>query len=758
MKRFVCYILLVLSCMLASCVRGLDLVEKTGRNQIEVPVSFSLQGESLPTRGIVDESITDMTQISKIIRNIWVIQYDGISEDAALIGEPQYIADMSSFDGKLSLVESASENRIVVIANTFDPLMTFPQASDYGDLKARFMSVEDELSFMPSSGQDNYLIFSGSIVARLDDPTSALELVLKRNVARIDVTIINSSEEVTINSWQLRSVPSVSYYLNDYTLPDEFPSVNNMHLIDFPLQRPASSLTPPGQDAEPVKVSFTTYLPVNKRGVAGTDDTPEYMKNFNAPGAATYLQINATYSEDGYDYPIQYSFYLGRNLNNDFNLLPNHAYSYEFNITRKGDVSSDHRVKDLGLVDFTQTELANCYIINPAQTEGVPRKFRIPVARVEEFWGGGNYESNPNYSLGSSVEWEVRVIATNFDNSDGKVELTKASGTGSLDVFELTVQPKTTGSAIVALYKKNQSLACWSWHLWITDYAPDEAYLKTPIAGEYEYRVTGGAVHRYQGSIWNGAYKRRFIMDRNLGAMGLGRPSGGNGTGSMYFQYGRKDPIFGSASYGYKGVFNKFSYKSIVDNDKDPKASLFYSINYPLIFITGGLDKDGAVSENGWGAWTIGNKYCPEVVDTDILWMDPNPVEKSIFDPCPPGYCVPDAGVWSDFNSSTTNVNNPASPFPAFGSINSGVYYWPLPHDKIPESPVYYPASGIIQGTGSNSGTTTVYSVTSRRALKTTMSSMSITSSLLSLSRGDIAMNLACPVRCVTVRDVNVSQ
>lgn len=696
--------------------------------EVKVALEMSVAGELPRTKEIIDPDITDATVVQDVIKNFWILQYDGTADGSLLVGEPEYYPDMDKFlnpeseggdGGKVRLVRSAgnNKNRIVILANTFDPLMTFPKDSDFGDLKKQGRYVNDAEGHLSSSGGDKYIQFNGTTEVSVNE-SSQIRCYLKRNVARISITIRNSSEDVTVNSWQIRSVPSVSYYFNDYALPETFPALVDFKAIDYPVHTPATPLAPGSGDAEP----YVVYVPVNKRGTDARVAS-EQKKNEYAMTGATFLQVNASYGEG---VPIQYTFYLGENMTTDFNILPNKAYSYVFDISAQGSSSTDSRVKELGLVDFTKTEVANCYVLNPAQTAGVRREFRIPVSRVDEFWGGNGYENVPNYTLGSSKSWEVKIISANFDNSGNKVRLEKSTGTGSQDYFSVTVAPdlvddRTVGSVIVALYVGDDQ-ACWSWHLWVTDYAPEEAFLKTPEKTTYSYAVPGGAVHRYSGSLWTsdtGKYRNSFMMDRYLGAFDSFSYTG-KGTGSMYYQFGRKDPFFGLDSYTFGKKWVLQSYEGIRDGAPgDPEASVKYAIHNPLTFIT--------TSERV--AWTVGTKYNPSTFDGNIKWQDPYTSlqyvssaggsaqlrEKSIFDPCPAGYKVPDSDIWGDFRRQTdarptTNVSVGSEMkrgFPLFSSVNKGMYYWPYSEtggvmDKAPEYAVYYPALGVIQQNGTS--------------------------------------------------------
>ena len=764
MKRY----LIVLLLFVCACSRIPDIL--TDEDEVMVSMRLVLSDGSAVVchdAGLTDvrsseSSFSLTTQAEDAIRNFWVVQYDGTSDDAPIIGEPKYFPDMEVFtkpsdegghDEQIQMVAADVDNRIVIIANTFDPDMSFPQGSTFGDFKRKLRTVSDNENFLSSDEQGKYVVLSGSVVGRVSQGT-VFSCTLERNVAKVSISIRNSSSDVLIKSWQLRSVPSVCYYFTNYELPETYPAVGEFTGVDYPVITPAQSL---GKDT---RADYMVYLPANKWG-ARDEVTAEEYKNVYAPNGATYLQINA---ESG-GQPLIYRFYLGGNMTTDFNILPNTSYSYVFEIKSKGDAEFDSRIDEVCLRDFANTndELANCYVINPAEVDGVLRRFRIPVKRVDEFWGGRGYEDVPDNTLGANGEWKVEILASNFDNSEGNLTFTKQTGVGSynastaeLQYFEFTVKPETKGSAIVGI-RKGAGPILWSWHLWITDYTPDEAYTKTPQHGVYSYGLTSnsGVVHRYEGALWNGEYAKRFIMDRNLGATSV------DGTGSLYFQFGRKDPLFGNGTYG------SAYYTDIVSSaPEDPLSTIKYSIQNPLKYIYA-----------GWQAWTIGNKYNPSESDGTILWMDPHTSaksnfsmtrNKSIFDPCPPGYCLPKSGTWSDFRvqtdaSPTTNIAPTDYLMRGFDPYNgsdkgNGCRYWPYPKssdaDNVPENPVFYPITGIIQNANGTLGSTgNVYMMSANPHGKDDCYMFYATSLDLQVSRPAMGMDLAGAVRCITSRD-----
>ena len=771
MMRLFGYIFILL--MTFSCILPEEMHDAVVSDGETVEVTLSLDmlketciemtGSEIITKAIIDPS--GKTQTSELIKNFWVIQYDGTDDNALLVGEPKYFDDYQTFaesmqnggnEGKLNLVASTDEATLFILANTFDSKMTFPLNTSLAMLKERSRDVTDHLSVLATDGENRYPVFCGVWKGTITEGET-IGCVLKRNVAKASLTII-PSDGVTVQSWQIRSVPSLSYYYTDYDSNEIFPTPS-LETVDYPLQSGSA-------------LSAEVYLPVNQKGTV-SEVTSEAYKNYYAPINATYLQVNTVC--DGT--PVVYSFYLGSNFSTDFNILPNHTYSYTFKIDGKGDPSKDTRVSYPDIVDYAGhgAETANCYIINPGKTDEV--RYRIPVKRVDEFWGGINgYEDKPEYTLGTARKWEVEILTTNFDNTTSRLYFTKNTGTGcyntslsEMEYFEVAVRPNTAGSAIVAIREASEGDSdpkpiLWSWHLWITGYAPDEAYRNSPQTGVYAYGVTGGYVHRYEGTVWHEAYAKRFIMDRNLGAFS-NRHCSVFEDGSIYYQYGRKDPFLGNLSYGFKAYGTEPIENHI--NSEDPTESVVYSIQNPLKYFT----------SKGWESWSKGNKYNPEKRDATLRWMDPftstqtyktMAIEKSIFDPCPPGYCLPTSNIWEDFRDQTekeptTNIN--AAPnsmtrdFPAYDSAPKGLYYWPYPADGMStvirqEELVYYPMTGIRQPTNAMSQNETLYCLsTNIGSTINHVSSMSSNSDAISKLRADIGMNMAQPVRCITLYD-----
>lgn len=187
----------------------------------------------------------------------------------------------------------------------------------------------------------------------------------------------------------------------------------------------------------------------------------------------------------------------------------------------------------------------------------------------------------------------------------------------------------TPGNALVAATDADGKIL-WSWHLWITDYNPDNDYTTEPNAS---------------GTTWT-------FMSRNLGAVSTERGSFDNF--GMLYQWGRKDPFPGAASFT---VMNEdYTYEVDgepelydIDNNVLPKISsktefhgtIELSVQNPDVFYamtykhTGEMDDYGEeIIENDYpsGDWVD--------VSDDDYWGGES-MKKTIYDPSPVGYMVP---------------------------------------------------------------------------------------------------------------------
>lgn len=666
-------------------------------------------------RAIVD---TDDLTGSSEIKDLWVVQFNGTADDAILVGKPRYIENYADVASRtLELVASKKENRIVFLANTFNPQLALPQGMTFAEFKMTKKIIGKQpdvfgydLASVNASADypddaDYYLMMCGEKVAAITSG-GTISPVMKRNSCRLDISITNSIPDiVTIDSVAIKNVPAVSFYYNlTEILPSQYPDEASFKVVNFDKVDWAD-----GKDAGDASKSFRFYVPANKRGVVANTE-PAY-KNAIASPYATYLRIFGHYGSGSDESVITYTFYLGENMLDDFNLEPNSAYTYNFDIKAKGDPAVDGRVGDWGVKSFLSDERANCYILNPAPVYGVWRKFRIPIDRIETFWGGHDYEDVPNYTLDpqkGQVDWEASVIWSDFELTAENFRFTKSSGKTYQDYFEVEIPSGVEGNVVIGVNRPGDAIL-WSWHLWITNYDP-YSYKLQPIEGKYIYRVNGGNMHRYDGESWiSGEYKDQFMMDRDIGA--LSDRYNSDTKGHICFQFGRKDALPGSNYYlggtDLKTGSLNFQYRDLTGSI--PMGdNLKYSIANPLTVIA-----QPKAAEGWWdNSWIINAKYDKN----GCIWFDPiTQTGKSIFDPSPIGFCVPLLSAYSSFTpitsaTPTTNgISNGTTDykrnFPPLSTYLS-MLYWPYGDGSdIPAEVIYFPRAFVRTNGGAQTTT-----------------------------------------------------
>ena len=188
----------------------------------------------------------------------------------------------------------------------------------------------------------------------------------------------------------------------------------------------------------------------------------------------------------------------------------------------------------------------------------VHRKERTVSAQLKvEILPATTLTANANSYIISKPNTRYKIKATVKGNSSQKIDGTPASaalvwqtskgllGTVMLDgdhisfVTTADADDKTKinkGNAVIAV-KDTDDNTLWSWHLWLTDYDPAIDNVTYP-----------------DGSI---------MMDRNLGAMGIGSDDIYEAYG-LFYQWGRKDPLI--MSQNATSTSNASTYNSVNSN------------------------------------------------------------------------------------------------------------------------------------------------------------------------------------------------
>ena len=242
-------------------------------------------------------------------------------------------------------------------------------------------------------------------------------------------------------------------------------------------------------------------------------------------------------------------------------------------------------------------------------------------------------KGNSSESVGSVAYAEVLWESYGTDESINKGSLVSGARYEKGQIYFKTADSYREGNAVIAAKDLSDNIL-WSWHIWLTDEPQEQVYPNDACV----------------------------MLDRDLGATSA--TPGDVGVLGLLYQWGRKDPFLsGSSIYARSSVAKStivWPLDILIDGSS---GNIEYATKHPTTFMM--------PNENNWDWYYTSNSN----VD-DTRWHS----IKTIYDPCPAGWKVPEGGengVWNkaDFAKSSSG--------------NSG-WYITL---SVSES-AFYPSSG----------------------------------------------------------------
>ena len=279
-------------------------------------------------------------------------------------------------------------------------------------------------------------------------------------------------------------------------------------------------------------------------------------------------------------------------------------------------------------------QTANSYIVSEAGTYS----FKAFKGNSQEL-AGASHENHPAGVISDAVVlWET--FGTGIAPAIG--DLIKSVTYSGEDITFQTADTFKEGNAVIAAKDADGNIL-WSWHIWLTDQPEEQVY----------YNNAG------------------TMMDRNLGATSA--TPGDVGALGLLYQWGRKDPFLGSSSIsGNIEAKSTITWPSTVSSNSS-NGTIEYAIAHPTTFITRNS------SNKDW--------YYTGDSSTDNTRWTPSDKAKSIYDPCPAGWRVPDGGsngVWSKAEGSSYCFDH------TYNSANEGMNF----SSKFGnDQTIWYPAS-----------------------------------------------------------------
>lgn len=369
------------------------------------------------------------------------------------------------------------------------------------------------------------------------------------------------------------------------------------------------------------------YMFENCQGNVESITDPKDKAPENAPECATYIRILA----DGPEKLLEYIVYLGENSTSNFDVRRNTKHS--MNLYIKGENEIDNRVSVYEGLYYGD---ANCHICTGTQVSFDITPYRTGKSQIYAYTGiyaGKEYEAKT-----AGLLWQDNQVVSGI-TLNGNTLTVKTNG--------------KIGNAVVAIYDSLGDIL-WSWHIWC---------LPNDMPKDDEYT--------------NRAAEQFLVMDRNLGSTSQTDITKRYG---LIYNWGRKDPFTVNKVYNSAGKYDDFL--TLFPRLEVPYAesalvnkvnNIEYSIKNPTTYVT----MDFSYRPYWWH-------------DGTALWGDPEYTmsycwasSKSVHDPCPKGYRVPNRHTWTGFFGGGYY-----NPLLNIGSFNHGYY---LPRYKDDPVGAFYP-------------------------------------------------------------------
>ena len=429
---------------------------------------------------------------------------------------------------------------------------------------------------------------------------------------------------------------------------------------------------------------YEVWVPANAQGSASIITSSNYRTKEYVNPATSYIEfvVDHTAVNGQNDQRLYYRTYLGGNTTTDLNLVENTNYHWIVKINT-ADFIHDPRIRLLDQTPVKSTNIvptANCFMMVPGTNICFnPYKHTSGTNEWNYQLTDGNTLNVDKTITDVKVIWQTKdagtvgelVLGYAIDQTTNHKNLANIESGNSLNDARISVKAPVTrgGNALVAAYNSNGTIV-WSWHLWITDYVP-RGITSSINYVEAQKRTRNGSVHQYAGSAFKtgGMYANKVMTDRNLCALGGGFPGKnasnlefGNRIGYIYY-WGRKDPFFGSID----GTANE---KDVIYN-ADGEAISLECVNYSEIPKTDGNTlawviehpKDIIIGTLSW-------YNDSETTDASVFLWD-NQGKKTLYDPCPDGWMIPDKSVVNDINTANAYWFNANGNFVQNGSSHT---------------------------------------------------------------------------------------
>lgn len=349
---------------------------------------------------------------------------------------------------------------------------------------------------------------------------------------------------------------------------------------------------------------------------------------------------------------------------------------------------------------------ANCYLVNSAGTYSIPLVYGNGITNGREnraafaSYRSGNdvlriFPDHTNHSIaspyivpniGATSDYSIKSVSVLWQDAPLLIANPRLSADGHSILFDVNRSTITQGNAVIGIIGAKGVI--WSWHIWVTDLKLDDRYEScygedVPVATRPNYSSEADSKYYMMpvnlgwcsnfGSFYKTVKTLVKFTQAGSGKTAIlaivrnGAPNGNLLGNNPYYQWGRKDPFPGALQGGNKTWYDHKGNQYTKNFNYFPHNwQVYMSIYSPMSFCTNinqasrhcnlwNMDDDGASS------------YTAET--------------KTIFDPCPVGYMIPNRQAFTNFTNPT-------------GSFKNGYMFASINHEET----IFMPASGFRSG------------------------------------------------------------
>lgn len=686
--KFFLFAGLIAAMTLSSCSENLEYDASASSKQLIIKVADANLVDSASTRAAYSGFTTTFESGDKI--GLYVVE-----------GTQVILANVPyTFDGAEWTTSSKVEYKDGYSYYAYYPYVASPYTPDFtqSTVDAKFSTfltdTSDKFHKTDQSTKANFqasdlMIAEGS---KPGDKTASFAMLHKKGLAVI-------SQENS-NKWYYTDGDGTKY---DVTLTFTENIPYNRDGTQYFLVKPETETAVAGQN---ISVSAGKYRTITLGEITGT---PSYTYSISSypgsswswsnysPSKPTWLTITTnTVSQ-------QPTEFLVTTTNSTSTTTSKGSFNLRSNVPADATLKAAPPVSDVDLSMVNNDgsarasrTTANCYLVHAAGT------YKLPLVYGNAIKNGATNESayyttqtsntlqrlvNHN-DTGITDPWIKTVVGSSPDGAElvwedvqGMISSVGIDG----DYLTFTVDNSSIGEGNAVVAAKLGGTIVWSWHIWVT---PQTLTETTEIAtGSHTYQVAPVNVGQVDGlikanaTVYAGdlckvqAKANGITIEFQVAAKDYIRGGSDYYNPSPYYQWGRKD-----AMYPCTGAFNSegtlvstYSGTSLVtvtsatpgETIQHPNYWYYASSNY-------GPYGTNSTYAGKYNYWDMNQTSTGNITTATV---------KTVYDPCPPGFCVPTGNLYYYANSKSGQAAWQSTPPGRNWTVNG--------------TPIFFPASGI---------------------------------------------------------------